>query len=107
MAIVEAGPIRALFMLDLTTAHLPEDTVWQIYDGNFYRDPTYTSAHSFIFYIDERPCGRSMERELAKCPCPAFRAAMKLAWSLNLKFISFDQDAEIHDGIEGLPTFEW
>ncbi|NDR56318.1 hypothetical protein [Aliiruegeria sabulilitoris] len=106
MAIVEVGPIRALFMLDLSTDHLPNETRRQIRLGEFYQDPTFLTEYGFVFYIGECPHPEAECRTLAACPCPAFRAAMKLAWSLNLKFVSFDQDAKIHDGIDGLPTYE-
>lgn len=107
MSILEVGPVRAYFMLDLSTAHLPMKTVAQINRGEFYRNTYMRSEYGFIFHISPREDINDIKAELMKCPCPAFRAALKLAWDWKLRFISYDQDADIHYDIEELPVYDW
>ncbi|WP_171235836.1 hypothetical protein [Ruegeria sp. HKCCA6837] len=107
MAILDMNMIRAYFMLDLSTAHLPLETVEQIERGEFYRDPYLRSDYGFVFQINEYHTLKECERELSECPCPAFRAALKIAWKYNLRFIMYDQDAEPHFDVEELPIYEW
>ncbi|WP_380059008.1 hypothetical protein ACFE33_15800 (plasmid) [Falsihalocynthiibacter sp. SS001] len=107
MAILDMKLIRAYFMLDLSTNHLPPETVDQINRGEFYRDAYMRSEYGFVFHIPEYSDPRGREQELRRCSCPAFRAALKLAWKLKLRFIMYDQDAEPHFDVEELPIYEW
>ncbi|WP_170378692.1 hypothetical protein [Ruegeria atlantica] len=107
MAILDMNMIRAYFMLDLSTAHLPLETVEQINRGEFYRKVYLRSDYGFVFHISEYYDLGEREQELERCPCPAFRAALKIAWRYNLRFIMYDQDAEPHYDVEELPIYEW
>lgn len=106
MAILDLNLVRAYFMLDLSTDHLPPETVDQINRGEFYHEVYMRSEYGFVFHIAECFDSRDREQELRKCPCPAFRAALKLAWKLKLRFIMYDQDAEPHNDVEELPVYE-
>lgn len=66
MSVVEFGPIRAIFMLDLSTAHLPEETLREITQGEFYPKPIFVSDDGFISYIGERPSGEAEQGPIGR-----------------------------------------
>lgn len=87
--------------LDLSTAHLPEETAAAIDAGIFPKRPTMASEYGWLFNV---PDPADLPETAKEWPCEAFRLVMQRAALLGCDFVLFDRDGAL---VEDLPFYEW
>jgi hypothetical protein len=82
--------------LDISTAHLPEETAQRIDLGTFYKTPVMRGEYGWMFHVPEESTTEES--------CTHFEAIMEFARDFDADYVVFDSDC---DPVGWLISFEW
>lgn len=99
------GKANVSQILELSTAHLPQETVQRIEDGEFPKPAWMKSEYGFLVSVpDEEDIDGNFGAEQMPIGCESMILCLRRAIALDCAFIMFDRDSEL---VEDLPAFDW